>query len=46
MIRKKGFRIKGIISSHMDAFTFADTGMRSFLLPDPICDKLEQQTRA
>lgn len=43
VIQKKGFRIKSIISSHMDVLTVRDTGMRFFLLPDPISDKFEQQ---
>ncbi|XP_061343523.1 uncharacterized protein At2g39920-like isoform X2 [Gastrolobium bilobum] len=42
VIQTKGFRIKSIISSHMDALAVADTGIRKFLLPDPICDKFEQ----
>ncbi|XP_027332858.1 uncharacterized protein At2g39920-like isoform X2 [Abrus precatorius] len=46
VIQKKGFRIQSIISSQMDALTVTDTGTRKFLLPDPICDKSEQQRRA
>jgi NhaP-type Na+/H+ and K+/H+ antiporter len=48
VIQKKGFRIKSIISSHVDILTVtdADTGMRKFLLPDPICDMFEPQRRA
>ncbi|RYQ99841.1 hypothetical protein Ahy_B07g087855 isoform C [Arachis hypogaea] len=45
VIKNKGFVIKGIISSHMDALIAADTGVRNFLLPDPICDKFEQQRK-
>ncbi|KAF7816362.1 acid phosphatase-like protein [Senna tora] len=43
VIQRNGFRIRSIISNHMDALTVADTGMRSFKLPDPICDKFEHQ---
>ncbi|XP_061356715.1 uncharacterized protein At2g39920-like [Gastrolobium bilobum] len=43
VIQRKGFRIKSIISSHMDALTVPDTGIRIFLLPDSVCDKFEQQ---
>lgn len=43
VIQKKGFRVKSIISSHMDVLTVRDKGMRFFLLPDPTCDKFEQQ---
>ncbi|TKY56826.1 Acid phosphatase 1 [Spatholobus suberectus] len=46
VIQTKGFRIKSIISSQMDALTVADTEIRKFLLPDPIFDKFEQQRRA
>jgi hypothetical protein len=48
VIQKKGFRIKSIISSHVDILTVADadTGMRKFLLPGPICDMFEPQRRA
>ncbi|XP_057441839.1 uncharacterized protein At2g39920-like isoform X1 [Lotus japonicus] len=46
VIQTKGFRIKSIISSHIAALSVADTGIRNFLLPDPICDKFEQQKRA
>ncbi|MED6136767.1 hypothetical protein PIB30_058913 [Stylosanthes scabra] len=45
VIRNNGFIIKGIISSHMDILIAADTGMGNFLLPDPICDKFEQQRK-
>ncbi|RDX94741.1 hypothetical protein CR513_22850, partial [Mucuna pruriens] len=43
VIKEKGFRIKSIISSHMDAMTVPDSGMRFFLLPDPLygTDKFE-----
>lgn len=43
VIQKKGFRIKSIISSHIDALTAPDTGMRFFMLPDPVCYKFEQK---
>jgi len=43
VVRKKGFRIKSIISSHMDAVTFPESGERNFLLPVPLCDKFEKQ---
>ncbi|KAJ1422322.1 HAD superfamily [Sesbania bispinosa] len=43
VIQKKGFRIKSIISSHMDALTPPDTRIQNFLLPDLVCDKFEQQ---
>ncbi|KAF1890186.1 hypothetical protein Lal_00025519 [Lupinus albus] len=46
VIQAKGFRIKSIISSHMDALSVADTGIRIFFLPAPICDKFEQQRTA
>ncbi|RDX96434.1 hypothetical protein CR513_20894, partial [Mucuna pruriens] len=46
VIQTKGFRIKSIISSQMDALTVADTGIRNFLLPNPIFDEFEQQRRA
>jgi len=48
LIQTKGFRIKSIISSHVDILTVtdADTGMRKFLLPDPTCDMFEPQRRA
>nr|ACJ85467.1 unknown [Medicago truncatula] len=48
VIQTKGFRIKSIISSHVDILTVtdADTGMRKFLLPDPICDMFEPQRSA
>ncbi|KAK7379340.1 hypothetical protein VNO80_04798 [Phaseolus coccineus] len=42
VVRKKGFRIKSIISSHMDAVTIPESGERNFLLPDPLCDKFEK----
>ncbi|XP_020214545.1 uncharacterized protein At2g39920 [Cajanus cajan] len=42
VIRKKGFRIKCIISSHMDAITIPETGVRNFLLPNTLCDKFEK----
>ncbi|KAI9102111.1 hypothetical protein K1719_023621 [Acacia pycnantha] len=38
----KGFRIRSIISNHMDAVTVQDTGVRKFKLPDPLCDKFEE----
>ncbi|CAJ1862258.1 unnamed protein product [Sphenostylis stenocarpa] len=44
VMRKKGFRIKSIISSHMDAVAVSETGGRNFLLPDPLCEKFEKQT--
>lgn len=43
VIQKKGLYIKSIISSHMDALTAPDVGIRKFLLPDLVCDKFEQQ---
>ncbi|KAI4299459.1 hypothetical protein L6164_032919 [Bauhinia variegata] len=43
LIEKKGYRIKSVISSYMDALIVSDTGMRNFKLPDSMCDKLEQQ---
>ncbi|KAK7305831.1 hypothetical protein VNO77_43743 [Canavalia gladiata] len=43
VIQRDGFRIKSIISSHMDALSFTDSGMRNFLLPDHVCDKFEHQ---
>ncbi|CAJ1970976.1 unnamed protein product [Sphenostylis stenocarpa] len=46
VIQTKGFRIRSIISSQLDALTVADRGIRLFLLPDPIFDKFEQQRRA
>lgn len=46
MIQTKGFRIKSIMSSQMDALAVADRGIRFVLLPDPIFDKFEQQKRA
>ncbi|BAT85957.1 uncharacterized protein HKW66_Vig0055350 [Vigna angularis] len=45
VVRKKGFRIKSIISSHMDAVTVRETGERNFLLPDPLCDKFVREHR-
>ncbi|KAL2333330.1 hypothetical protein Fmac_014543 [Flemingia macrophylla] len=42
VIKKRGFRIKCIISSHMDAITIPETRVRNFLLPDPQCDKFEK----
>ncbi|WVY90445.1 hypothetical protein V8G54_035959 [Vigna mungo] len=45
VIKTKGFRIKSVISSEMDALSVDDRGMRVFLLPDPIFDKFELQTR-
>ncbi|KAK7300558.1 hypothetical protein RJT34_11404 [Clitoria ternatea] len=45
MILAKGLHIKGIISSEMDALSVEDTGIRKFLLLDPICDKFDQQRR-
>ncbi|OIW02708.1 hypothetical protein TanjilG_29484 [Lupinus angustifolius] len=46
VIQAKGFRIKSIISSHIDTLSVADTGIRNFFLPAPICDKFEQQRTA
>ena len=46
MIQRKGFRVKSIISSHVDALIVPETGTRVFLLPDPICDKFEQHIEA
>lgn len=46
MIQKKGFHIKSIISSHMDALTAPDAGIRKFLLPNIVCDKFEQQVES
>ncbi|KAH1093305.1 hypothetical protein AAZX31_14G060400 [Glycine max] len=46
VIQTKGFRIKSIMSSQMDALAVADRGIRFVLLPDPIFDKFEQQKRA
>jgi len=46
VIQSKGFRIKSVISSELDALTVADRGIRFFLLPDPIFDKFEQQRRS
>ncbi|KAL5164111.1 Uncharacterized protein HKD37_18G049496 [Glycine soja] len=43
VIRKKGFRIKSIISSHMDAVTVPETEKRNYLLPGHLCDKFEKQ---
>ncbi|XP_014502845.1 uncharacterized protein At2g39920 isoform X2 [Vigna radiata var. radiata] len=45
VIKTNGFRIKSIISSEMDALSVHDRGIRVFLLPDPIFDKFELQTR-
>ncbi|XP_057737690.1 uncharacterized protein At2g39920-like [Arachis stenosperma] len=39
LIQKKGFRIKSIISSHVDALKFLDKGMQILLLPNPMCHK-------
>lgn len=48
VINSKGFRIKSIISSHVDILTvaYADIGIRFFLLPEPICDMFDPQRRA
>lgn len=43
MIQKKGFHIKSIISSHLDALSAPDTRIRNFLLPGLVCDKFEHQ---
>ncbi|MED6219618.1 hypothetical protein PIB30_037420 [Stylosanthes scabra] len=45
-IQKKGFHIKSIISSHMDALTFLDTAIQFFLLPNPMCDMFDQQLQS
>lgn len=41
MIQKKGFHIKSIIGSHLDALSTPDTRTRNFLLPGLVCDKFE-----
>ncbi|MED6125489.1 hypothetical protein PIB30_068989 [Stylosanthes scabra] len=46
-IQKKRFRIKSIISSHMDALTILDdAGIQFFLLPNPMCDMFHQQLQS
>ncbi|XP_068484628.1 uncharacterized protein At2g39920-like isoform X2 [Phaseolus vulgaris] len=45
VIQSKGFRIKSVISSEVDALSVGDRGIRFFLVPDPIFHKFEQQRR-
>ena len=44
VIQRKGFRIRSVIGSNMDALIVSDIEMRNFKLPEPLCYKLKHQT--